>query len=168
MQYVLQYIMVHAQFSRLKHVTLVGRRSNLPGPLTNGLKCLRFWLRFRRFIPMFRSFLRRVNIPRGILPRRVDLPGVSYPGESISPEYHTPASQYSQGIMPRRVNLPWVWYPGQSIFKICVEIFTCESARYKIKKLSLTVYVAPVGFIVKYSGISHICKLSFEFHLWVF
>ena len=31
--------------------------------------------------------------PRGIIPRRVNLPGVSYPCESISPGYHTPASQ---------------------------------------------------------------------------
>ena len=58
----------------------------------------------------------------GIIPRRVRLPVVSYPGKSISPGYHTPASQSSRGIIPRRVNkksaktwLPEVWYPGESI-----------------------------------------------------
>ena len=43
--------------------------------------------------------------PRGIIPRRVRLPVVSYPGKSISPGYHTPASQS-----------PWVSYPGESLF----------------------------------------------------
>ena len=52
--------------------------------------------------------------PRGIIPQRVSLPGVLYPGESVSrniipqrvnlPGYHTPASQSPRGIIPRRVN----------------------------------------------------------------
>ena len=53
--------------------------------------------------------------PWGIIPRRVRLPRVSYPGKSISPGYHTPASQSPRGIIPLRVNLPWVSYPGESI-----------------------------------------------------
>ena len=46
--------------------------SNLPGPLTNRLKYFRFWFCFRRDIPIFLNFR-----------------WVSYPGESISPGYHT-------------------------------------------------------------------------------
>ena len=30
--------------------------------------------------------------PWGMIPRRVNLPGVSFPDESITPGYHTPAS----------------------------------------------------------------------------
>ena len=43
---------------------------------------------------------------RGVIPWRVRLPGVSYPGKSISPGYHTMESQSSRGIIPLRVNLP--------------------------------------------------------------
>ena len=70
--------------------------SNLPGPLTNRWKHFRFWLRFGRVIKIF-----------------LNLPGVSYPGESISPGYHTPASQSPRGIIPRRVNcLFWILIKG--------------------------------------------------------
>ena len=61
---------------------------------------------------------------RGILLRRVNLPGLSYPGESfvkicveISLGYDTPASQSPRGIILRRVNLPGVLYPGKSMQK---------------------------------------------------
>ena len=50
--------------------------SNQPGPLTNGLKYFRFWLSFCRVIWIF-----------------LNLPGVWYCAESISPGYHTPESQ---------------------------------------------------------------------------
>ena len=53
--------------------------------------------------------------PGGIVPWRVRLPGVSYHSKSISPGYHTPASQSPRVIIPRRVNLPRVSYPGESI-----------------------------------------------------
>ena len=43
--------------------------SNLPGPLTNGLKYFRFWFRICQFIQIVQS-------PRGMIPRRVNVPGV--------------------------------------------------------------------------------------------
>ena len=49
---------------------------NQPGPLTNGLNYFRFWWSFRRVIQIF-----------------VNLPGVWYCAESISPGYHTLVSQ---------------------------------------------------------------------------
>ena len=49
---------------------------NQPGLLTNGLKYYRIWLSFRWVIQIF-----------------MNLPGVWYFAESISPGYHTPASQ---------------------------------------------------------------------------
>ena len=45
--------------------------SNPSGPLTNGLKCFRFWLKFRGAIAISRGMIppgrltRRRNIPRG-------------------------------------------------------------------------------------------------------
>ena len=65
------------------------------------LKYFRFWLRIRWVIQ--------------ILSPKIWLPGVSYPGESVSPGYHTLASQSPRGIIPLRVNLPGVSYPGESI-----------------------------------------------------
>ena len=47
-----------------------------------------------------------------MISRRVNLPGVWYLGESISPEYDIPASQSPLGII----------YSGKSIVKICFEI----------------------------------------------
>ena len=46
------------------------------------------------------------NLPCYSIFRQVNFPGVSYPGESISLGYHTPASQSSRGIIPWWVNLP--------------------------------------------------------------
>ena len=93
--------------------------SNLPGPLTNGLKYSQFCLRIHRVIRIFQS-------PRGMIPLS---PGYDTPpGESIflgydTPvsqslrgTYDTPVSQSPQGIIPRRVNLPGVSYPGKSVF----------------------------------------------------
>ena len=77
--------------------------------------------------------------PWGIIPQRVDLPGVSYTSqsqfshgfllrrvyllgdsycaESISLGYHTAQSQSLRGIILHRVNLPGVWDPGsQQLF----------------------------------------------------
>ena len=65
--------------------------SNLPGPLTNGLKYVRFWSDFAELFKFLES------------PWPVNLPGVSYCAESISPGYHTALSQSSYGIIPRRV-----------------------------------------------------------------
>ena len=60
--------------------------------------------------------------PRGMILRRVNLPGVSYCAESISPGYHTPASHLlkfvlksPRGMIPRRVNLPGVSNCAESI-----------------------------------------------------
>ena len=84
--------------------------SNMPVQmqLTNRFKYFRFWLRICWVIR--------------ILSKKIWLPRVSYPGESISPGYHTPASQSPRGIIPQPVNkkfaktwLPGVWYPGESI-----------------------------------------------------
>ena len=75
--------------------------SNQPWLLTNGLKYFWFWLRIRWVIR--------------ILSPKIGPPGVSYPGESDSPWYHTPISQSPQGIIPRQVNLPEVSYPCESI-----------------------------------------------------
>ena len=46
-----------------------------------------------------------------MIPRRVNLPGV-YPSESISPDYHTPASQSKihQNMTPRGI------IPSESVF----------------------------------------------------
>ena len=54
--------------------------------------------------PSYTNFKFENVTPRGIIPRRVSLPEVSYPSESVSPEYHTPAKQS-----------PRVSYPGESI-----------------------------------------------------
>ena len=43
------------------------------------------------------------------------LPGVWYPGESISLGLDTPVSQSPWGLILWWVNLPRVWYPGESI-----------------------------------------------------
>ena len=59
------------------------QHSNLTGPLTNGFKYFRFWLRFRR---IFRFFL--------------NLPAVSYCAESVSLQYYTVGSH----SRPREVN----------------------------------------------------------------
>ena len=75
--------------------------SNQPVPLINGLKYFWFWLRIHWVIR--------------ILSPKIWLSGVSYPGESVSLGYHTPASQSPRGIIPLRVNLPRVSYPGDSI-----------------------------------------------------
>ena len=75
--------------------------SNQPWLLTNGLKYFWLWLRIRRVIR--------------ILSLKIWLPGVSYPGESDSPWYHTPVCQSPWGIIPQRVNLPGVSYPCESI-----------------------------------------------------
>ena len=60
--------------------------------------------------------------PRGIILRRVNLPGASYCAESISPGYDTPSSHVlkfllkcPRGMIPRRVNLPGVSYHCKSI-----------------------------------------------------
>ena len=49
--------------------------------------------------------------PRGIIPRRINFPGVLYPSESIknapkhdTPRFDTPASQSPRGTIPRQVN----------------------------------------------------------------
>ena len=72
--------------------------SNQLGPLTNELKYFRFWFRFRRDIHIFKNFpgvcdlgesispgyhTAQSQSPRGIILRKVNLPGVSYPGESV-------------------------------------------------------------------------------------
>ena len=49
------------------------------------------------------NFKSKNPTPQGIIPQRVRLPGVSYPGKSISPGYHTPGSQSPRGIIPQRV-----------------------------------------------------------------
>ena len=59
--------------------------SNLPVPMTNRLKYFWFWFIIHWFIR--------------ILSPKIWLPGVSYPVQSISPGYHTPASQ-SRGTVP--------------------------------------------------------------------
>ena len=45
-----------------------------------------------------------------------NLPGVWYPGESISLEYDSPVSQSPREMIPRRVNLPGVSLPSESVF----------------------------------------------------
>ena len=67
--------------------------SNLPGPLTNGLKYFRLWLRIRWVILNFQS------------------PGLWYPGETISPEYLTP--RWAKIIHQNMT--PGVSYPSESI-----------------------------------------------------
>ena len=62
--------------------------SNLPGPLTNGFKYVRFWLRFRRAIQIFLKISAQYvtelsQSPRSIILRRVSLRAVSYCGESL-------------------------------------------------------------------------------------
>ena len=76
--------------------------SNLPGPLTNGLKYVRFWSDFAELFKLFGISLASQS-PWGIILRGVHLPRVSYCAESISPGYHTALSQSSYGIIPRRV-----------------------------------------------------------------
>ena len=76
---------------------LVFHHSNLHGPLTTGLKYVRFWLRFHQFIPIF-----------------CNLPGVWYPGESIFLGYDTALSHSPWGIILRGVSLPGVSYPCES------------------------------------------------------
>ena len=94
----------------------------------NGLKYFWFGLRFRRVNRFFRKNLPRGyhtgTALRGIIQHWVNLPGVSYWAETISPGYHTAQSQYPRGIIhtaqsqyPRgiilcRVNLPGVSNPG--------------------------------------------------------
>ena len=51
--------------------------SNLPGPLTNGLKYFRFWLRLREVIQIFPKNL------KGYDTAGVNLPGISYCRESV-------------------------------------------------------------------------------------
>ena len=84
--------------------------SNLPVPLTNGLvssilvKNSLSYSNFKSENLTPRGIIpRRVNLPgpRGIIPLLVNLPEVSYPSKSIknplkhdSPRYHTPASQF--------------------------------------------------------------------------
>ena len=66
--------------------------------------------------------------PQGMIPWRVNLPGVSYPGESIknppkhdspSPVYHTPASQSPRGITPQRVSFfkPKILITQRNLYK---------------------------------------------------
>ena len=100
--------------------------SNHPGPLTNELKYFRLWFRFRRDIHIFMNFPGICNpgesispgyhtaqsqSPQGIILRRVNLPGVSYPGES----FDTICVEISQGCDTRRVNLPGVSNCAESI-----------------------------------------------------
>ena len=65
-----------------------------------------------------------VEISPGMIPQRVNLPGVSYCAESISPGYHTPVSHLLKFVLksprgkipvPWRVNLPGVSYCAESI-----------------------------------------------------
>ena len=80
---------------------------------------LPFWLRNRRVIKIFQS-------PWGMIPLRVNLKRVWYPGESISPKYisfpgesiKNPLKHDSTEcqLIPRRVNLPGVSYPSLSVF----------------------------------------------------
>ena len=77
--------------------SLLFHNSNFYGPLTNGLTYFWFWERIRQVLQSFQS-------PLGIIPQRVNLHGVWYPGESISPGYDNPASQS-----------PWESYPGESV-----------------------------------------------------
>ena len=88
------------RFSRFSTSSFV-HNLNLPVPLTSGLNYFRFCLRIWWAI--------------WIVSPKIWLPWVSYPGESVSPGYHTPASQSPRGIIPRQVSLPGVSYPGESI-----------------------------------------------------
>ena len=59
------------------------------------------------FLILVRSSLSYSNFfksPRVFILRRVNLPGLSYPGESISPGYHTPQNQSPRGMIPWGVN----------------------------------------------------------------
>ena len=64
--------------------------SSLPGPLSNGLKYFRVWLRFCRVIRVFRDWLR----------------AVSYCAESVSPKYDTVLSQSPRCMILCWFNLP--------------------------------------------------------------
>ena len=78
--------------------------SNQLGPLTNGLKYLRFWLSFRWVILIFVA----------------DSLGYYTPGSIDSPRYATPGrfdesfgSMTPRGMIPRQDWLCAVWYPGE-------------------------------------------------------
>ena len=62
-----------------------------------GHRNVQIWLSFCWVIRIF-----MINIPRG-----VNLPGVSYCAESISPGYHTPASNFLRFVMKSPKGLPW-------------------------------------------------------------
>ena len=78
--------------------------SDLPRPLTNGLKYFLFWLRFWRLFEFW-------GISLGMIP------------QSSSPGYHSPASQSPQGIILRRV----VW-----LFSVFWFLFTVKGHSNKI------------------------------------
>ena len=93
--------------------------SNQPGPLTNGLKYFRFWLRFRWDIRIF-----------------MNLRAVSYCAESVCPRYDTAQGPSLCSVILRRVNIPAVWYCAE-IVKICGEIFAqYDTAGVSLRALS--------------------------------
>ena len=104
--------------------------SNQLWPTTNGLKYFWFWYK-KKNSPNCSNFSSSpgYNIParqpsQGIIPWRVNLPEVSYPGESIkihqnmTPGVWYPSSQSSQGIIPH--NLKFVL--RKVIYFVCVNL----------------------------------------------
>ena len=88
-------------FNHPLNILFIYYHSNQSGPLTNRLKYFRFGLRICELY----EFKFENLTPRGMIPRRVSLHGVSYPGESVSLGYHTPVSQSPRGIITQQVNL---------------------------------------------------------------
>ena len=78
--------------------------SNQSGPLTNRLKYFRLLLRIGWVIQ--------------ILSSKIWLPGVWYPGESVSPGYDTPASQ-----SPRPKKNLWLWKGSIGSFYLIIVRF---------------------------------------------
>ena len=82
--------------------------------LSMGLNIYDFGYKFVKFFKLFK-----------MIPWRVNIPGVRYPGESIfkfvvksPPGYDTLASQSPRSMIPRRVNLPRVYHtPGSQFFE---------------------------------------------------
>ena len=92
----LLWLFIHGKVQRDFRPQVFFHNSNLPVPLTNGLKYFRFWLRIHRVIRILspKIWLPGLSYPskavsRGMIPRRVNPCG-----ESISTGYHTPASQF--------------------------------------------------------------------------
>ena len=74
--------------------------------------------------------------PRGMIPRRVRLPVVSYPGKSFSPGYHTPASQSPRGSRYGRYLLTSNYRNRMIQIKCTFENF--QNSNYFSSKTSIT------------------------------